>query len=105
MLGAYFLFTFVEGAKLNYGVAALIAFGMLGVLGLLFALGIYYPLRNRSFLPVIIATIGASIMFQNGALAIWGSSPERLRPVLEVGGPGGVTPGRAFFNYNYVSTR
>jgi len=87
MLGAYFLFTFVEGAKLNYGVAALIAFGMLGVLGLLFALGIYYPLRNRSFLPVIIATIGASIMFQNGALAIWGSSPERLRPVLEVAAP------------------
>jgi branched-chain amino acid transport system permease protein len=102
MLGAYFLFTFVEGAKLNYGVAAVIAIGMLGVLGLLFALGVYYPLRNRSFLPVIIATIGASIMFQNGALAIWGSSPERLRPVLEIGGSGGVTLGGVFFNYQYV---
>src|SRR5437660_643390 len=74
----------------------------MAVLGLLFALGLYYPLRNRSFLPVIIATIGASIMFQNGALAVFGPSPEKLRPVIEAGPTGGVMLGGVFFDYQYV---
>ena len=48
----------------------------MAVFGLFFELTVYYPLRNRSFLPVIIATIGASIMMQNGALALFGPSPD-----------------------------
>ena len=90
MLGAYALVFISQGARVDYFLAAAVALVLMAVLGLLFALGLYYPLRNRSFLPVIIATIGASIMFQNGALAVFGPSPEKVRPVIEAGPTGGV---------------
>ncbi|HEY3363543.1 MAG TPA: branched-chain amino acid ABC transporter permease [Symbiobacteriaceae bacterium] len=102
MLGAYALFALTSGLKLNYFVAFLLSLALMAVLGLLFELGVYYPLRNRTFLPVVIATIGASIMFQNGALAIFGSSPEKLRPVIQAGTHGGITLGGVFFDYQYV---
>ncbi len=102
MLGAYALVYISQGARLDYFLAAAVGLALMAVLGLLFALGLYYPLRNRSFLPVIIATIGASIMFQNGALAVFGPSPERVRPVIEAGSTGGVMLGGVFFDYQYV---
>ena len=102
MLGAYALVFLSQGARVDYFLAAAVALVLMAVLGLLFALGLYYPLRNRSFLPVIIATIGASIMFQNGALAVFGPSPEKVRPVIEAGPTGGVMLGGIFFDYQYV---
>jgi len=102
MLGAYALVFLSQGARVDYFLAAAVALTLMAVLGLLFALGLYYPLRNRSFLPVIIATIGASIMFQNGALAVFGPSPEKVRPVIEAGPTGGVMLGGIFFDYQYV---
>jgi len=102
MLGAYALVLFTQGAHLDYSTAFALALGAMALLGLVFALAIYYPLRNRSFLPVIIATIGASIMFQNGALAVFGPSPERIRPLIEGGTSGGITIGEVFFDYQYV---
>ncbi|HSB82677.1 MAG TPA: branched-chain amino acid ABC transporter permease [Candidatus Methylomirabilis sp.] len=102
MLGAYFLVTLWQGLKLNYFMAIVLALVMMAALGLLFELTVYYPLRNRSFLPVIIATIGASILFQNGALAVFGPSPEKVRPIIETGGTGGITAGGMFFDYQYL---
>jgi len=102
MLGAYTMVFATEGLGLDYPIAFALALGAMALLGLVFALGIYYPLRNRTFLPVIIATIGASIMFQNGALVVFGPSPERLRPVIEGGTAGGITAGDIFFDYQYV---
>ncbi|MFL5410544.1 MAG: branched-chain amino acid ABC transporter permease [Myxococcales bacterium] len=102
MLGAYTMVFATEGLGVAYPIAFALALGAMALLGLVFALGIYYPLRNRTFLPVIIATIGASIMFQNGALVVFGPSPERLRPVIEGGTAGGITAGDVFFDYQYV---
>jgi branched-chain amino acid transport system permease protein len=103
MLGAYFLFTLWHGLKLDYFAAIVVALVIMVGVGLLFEISIYYPLRNRTFLPVIIATIGASIMMQNGALAVFGPSPEKVRPVVEtVEGTGGITLAGVFFDYQYV---
>lgn len=103
MLGAYAMVTLWQGAKIDYFAAMALALLIMAAFGLLFELTIYYPLRNRSFLPVIIATIGASIMFQNGALAVFGPSPEKLRPVVDTaGGTGGINLGGVFFDYQYV---
>lgn len=105
MLGAYFLVALWQGLKLNYFAAIGLALVIMVGVGLLFEITVYYPLRNRTFLPVIIATIGASIMFQNGALAVFGPSPEKVRPVIEtVGGTGGITLAGVFFDYQYVIT-
>jgi branched-chain amino acid transport system permease protein len=103
MLGAYALVTLWQGAQMDYFLAMALALVIMAAFGLFFELTVYYPLRNRSFLPVIIATIGASIMMQNGALAVFGPSPEKVRPVIEtVGGLGGVTFGGIFFDYQYI---
>ncbi len=103
MLGAYALVVLWQGARLDYFTAFLVALAIMAVFGLLFELAVYYPLRNRSFLPVIIATIGASVMMQNGALAAFGPSPLKVRPVIETaGGTGGVILGGVFFDYQYI---
>ncbi len=102
MLGAYTLFALSTGAHIPFAVAFGLSLLVMGVLGLLFAVGIYYPLRNQSFLPVIIATIGASIMFQNGALVIFGPNPEKVRTVFEAGVNGGISLGGVFFDYQYI---
>src|SRR5512136_1554846 len=102
MLGAYAMVTLWQGAKIDYFAAMALALLIMAAFGLLFELTMYYPLRNRSFLPVIIATIGASIMMQNGALAVFGPSPEKVRPVIEAGSTGGVTVAGIFFDYQYL---
>jgi len=103
MLGAYFLFMLWHGLELNYFAAILLALLIMVGVGLIFEITVYYPLRNRTFLPVIIATIGASIMFQNGALAVFGPSPEKVRPVVETtSGTGGIMLAGIFFDYQYV---
>ena len=102
MLGAYVLFLFSEGLKLPYLLSFILALLVMGVFGLLFELGVYFPLRNRSYLPVIIATIGAGILFQNGALVIFGSQPQKVRPIIDVGGGGGITLGGVFLDYQYL---
>jgi len=103
MLGAYFLVALWQGLRLNYFAAIVLALLIMACMGVVFEITVYYPLRNRTFLPVIIATIGASILFQNGALAVFGPSPEKVRPVVEtVNGVGGITVGGVFFDYQYV---
>ena len=42
----------------------------------LFNFGVYYPLRNRPFLPVLISTLGASIFLQNTVLALFNPQPQ-----------------------------
>jgi len=86
MLGAYALVALWQGLQLDYFMAILLALVIMAGVGLLFEITIYYPLRNRRCRPVIVATIGASIMFQNGALAVFGPSPEKVRPVFETAG-------------------
>jgi branched-chain amino acid transport system permease protein len=53
--------------------------------GWLFQRLAYYPLRGRSFLPVVISTIGASILLQNGAQAIYGATPYDLPKIFPPG--------------------
>ena len=45
----------------------LVALVGMALLGAMFNLAVYYPLRHRTFLPVIISTIGASIFMANTA--------------------------------------
>ena len=59
--------------------------------GVLFAGAVYWPLRHRGQLPVIISTIGASILLANTVLAAYGPSPQVLPglfddPGFDVGG-------------------
>src|ERR1700743_982456 len=62
MCAAYLMVVFAVDLGWPYWLSFLLALGGMALLGVIFNLGVYYPLRHRSFLPVIIATIGASIL-------------------------------------------
>ncbi|KIG01930.1 branched-chain amino acid ABC transporter permease [Caballeronia concitans] len=90
MVGGFAMVAFLSSG-LPYWLAFVLALVALGVFGVIFALGVYYPLRNRSYLPVIISTLGASIFMQNAAQYVFGPQPRPMnrlfdKPGIEVGG-------------------
>jgi branched-chain amino acid transport system permease protein len=78
MLGAFSMILLAVDLQWPYWLSIILTLGGLVVFGALFNLGVYYPLRHRSFLPVIISTIGASILLENGVLFAYGPAPQSL---------------------------
>jgi branched-chain amino acid transport system permease protein len=66
---------------------------------MVFNLGVYYPLRHRSFLPVIISTLGASIFMQNIVLYFFGPQPKPMARVFETQG---IEVGGVFMDTQYL---
>ena len=58
MVAAFVMVVLAVDLGWPYWLSFLLSLCAMALLGALFNLGVYYPLRNRSFLPVIIATIG-----------------------------------------------
>ncbi len=98
MLGAYMMVAFLVGVGLPYWLSFVLALVGMGVFGLIFNYGVYYPLRHRGFLPVIISTLGASIFLQNTVLALFGAQPKRLDNVIA----GGIQIGSVFLDSQYL---
>jgi branched-chain amino acid transport system permease protein len=86
MVAAYLMVVFSVDLGWPYWLSFLLALAGMALLGAIFNLGVYYPLRHRSFLPVIIATIGASILMANSVLAIYGPQPQVLQGWFETPG-------------------
>lgn len=55
------------------------------VLGLVFSLFAYFPLKSRPPVSVFISTIALGIIFQNGANAIYGAEPRSAPPLFSGG--------------------
>ncbi|MBM3365528.1 MAG: branched-chain amino acid ABC transporter permease [Betaproteobacteria bacterium] len=85
MVGAY-LMVAALGALMPYWLAFIIAIVAMGIFGWIFNVAVYYPLRHRSFLPVLISTLGASIFLQNLVLAVVGAQPRPLPKLLNFDG-------------------
>ncbi len=86
MVAAYLMVVFAVDLGWPYWLAFLIAIAGMALLGALFNLFVYYPLRNRNFLPVLISTIGASIFLSNSVLALYGPQPQVLPGWLDTPG-------------------
>jgi branched-chain amino acid transport system permease protein len=112
MLGGYAMVLFLVGMpgnpdlalpalslSLPYWVAIVLTVVVMGAIGLAFNYGVYYPLRNRPFLPVLISTLGASIFLQNSVLAVFNPQPRPLDKLLPVDG---VTIGGVFLDSQYL---
>lgn len=78
MIPAFIGLTFLSIAGLPWYIAYLATIAVMILFGLVFELTAYYPLRNRTFLPVVISTIGASVLLRNGAQLVWGAVPLRF---------------------------
>jgi branched-chain amino acid transport system permease protein len=99
MLGAFSMVVLSIDLELPYWLSIVITLALLVGFGALFNLAVYYPLRNRSFLPVIISTIGASILLENGVLATYGPRPQTLDSMFDVPG---FSVGDVFFDTQYI---
>ena len=99
MLGAYSMVLFFTGLGWPYWVAFVGSLAAMAVFGVIFNYGVYYPLRHRSFLPVVISTLGASIFLQNTVLAVFGPQPRPLEKVLAADG---VNIGGVFLDSQYL---
>ncbi len=86
MVAAFLMVVFAVDLGWPYWLSFLLALGGMALLGALFNLGVYYPLRHRSYLPVIISTIGASIFLANTTLALYGPQPQVLPGWFETPG-------------------
>jgi len=86
MVAAFLMVVCAVDLELPYWLSFLIALGGMAFVGAIFNLGVYYPLRHRTFLPVIISTIGASIFLANTTLAIYGPQPQDLPGWFETPG-------------------
>jgi branched-chain amino acid transport system permease protein len=99
MLAAFSMVVLCIDLELPYWLGILITVAAMVAFGALFNLSVYYPLRHRSFLPVVISTIGASIFLENGVLAAYGPRPQSLPGVFAVQG---FSIGPVFFDSQYL---
>jgi branched-chain amino acid transport system permease protein len=99
MLGAFSMVVLCIDLQLPYWLGILITLAAMLVFGALFNFAVYYPLRNRGFQPVIISTIGASILLENGVLAAYGPRPQTLPSLFSFQGLG---IGPIFFDSQYL---
>ena len=98
MLGGFAMVAFLS-AGFPYWLSIICALAVMGVFGLLFSLGVYYPLRHRSFLPVIISTLGASIFLQNTVQYAFGPQPRAMDRLFKTQG---IEVGGVFMDTQYL---
>ncbi len=80
MLGGVITFFLLNGARLSYPLAALVAIVIVVLIGFAMHLSILYPLRKASILILIMATLGASIFLSSTSGLIFGTLPKTLPP-------------------------
>lgn len=86
MMGAFITFSLVAGLGLPIWIGLIIGVLLIGLFGYLFQLGVYRPFRDRkkAFLPVMISTLGASMVLQSIFLVIYGPYPRQLPGLFSV---------------------
>lgn len=84
MVGAYIASVLIMDMKLPLYAAIPAMIILYALMGLLFMLVTYWPLRKASY-PVapIIATMGASLVLSEGTMILFGSWPRTLSPLLK----------------------
>jgi branched-chain amino acid transport system permease protein len=99
MVGAFTMVALLTAFHIPYWVSLILTVIVMSGFGLLFNYGVYYPLKGRSFLPVIISTLGASIFIQNIVLATFGPQAKPLAKALDTKG---FEIGGVFFDSQYL---
>ncbi|MDA3921984.1 MAG: branched-chain amino acid ABC transporter permease [Salinisphaera sp.] len=86
MIGAYFMVTCVLSWGLPWWLAFVISVVLAAIAGVVFQLLIYQPVKNRprSFVPILIATVGASIFIEQAYLIMYGAVPYQVPGMFSV---------------------
>lgn len=78
MLGAFLGFTTMSQMALPIWLAYLISFAAMAIIGIIFMLVAYYPLRGKPFYLVILTTIAVGIVLENLVLIFFGPLPQSV---------------------------
>jgi branched-chain amino acid transport system permease protein len=78
MIGAFLGLSGMSQAQLPVWLAYLLTFAAMAVIGLVFMLVSYYPLRGKPFYLVILTTTAMGIILENLALIVWGPLPQSV---------------------------
>jgi len=78
MLGGVITFFLLNGLKVPYPLAALIAIMIVVLIGFMMHVSVIYPLRKASILILLMATLGASIFLSSTSGLIFGTLPKAL---------------------------
>jgi branched-chain amino acid transport system permease protein len=100
MVGAYLMVLLAIEFDVPYAIALVIAVALMAGFGVLFAGATFWPLRARGQLPVIISTIGASILIENLVLILYGPSPQVLPGLFDAPG---LQVGPVFMDSQYLA--
>lgn len=82
MIASYLFFTLYVTAQLPYPIAGLLTVLLMGVFGGLFELLVIRPVVHRTWQTQLVATLGASVLFVNAAIVIFGTFPQRATTPL-----------------------
>jgi len=88
MLGAFFGLTLYGYLKLPFALALIITMAIMFVIGVIIERFVIRILKNKkaSGIYVVLSTIGLSIIFQNAAMLLWGSSIFQFPAVFKSSG-------------------
>jgi len=75
MVPAFVAVWLMNSLNTPFALTCVITVVFMGIFGIIFQRIAYYPLRHRSFLPVVISTIGVGIFLKNGAQLVFGAEP------------------------------
>lgn len=78
MVGAFLGFSTMVQAELPIWLAYLVCFAAMAIIGLIFMLVAYYPLRGKPFTLVILTTIAVGIVLENLVLILFGPLPQSV---------------------------
>jgi branched-chain amino acid transport system permease protein len=82
MIASYLFFVLYVTAQLPYAVAGLLTVVLMGIFGSLFELLVIRPVVHRGWQTQLVATLGASVLFVNAAVVIFGTFPLRATTPL-----------------------
>lgn len=99
MLGAYAIVVLFNDLGVPYVISLILAVIAMAGFGVLFAGFAYWPLRHRGQMPVIISTIGGSILLSNLVLTLYGPSPQTIPPLFD---SAGFQVGEVFMDTQYI---
>jgi branched-chain amino acid transport system permease protein len=100
MLGAFAMVILLTTVGLPYVLALVLSVVLMAAFGVVFAGVAYWPLRGRGQVPVIISTIGATILLSNLVLATYGPNPQVLRGLFN---GAGFLVGGVYMDAQYLS--
>lgn len=78
MVGAFLGIATITQAQLPIWISYLISFAAMAVIGVIFMLVAYYPLRGKPFYLVILTTIAVGMVLENLVLIIFGPLPQSV---------------------------